>query len=124
MTVLPQGLDFRRRDVCFRRLADMGIPMYIGTCTWVFSFSSPRASGLTHAARRSHLSVASAMACTQRESGAGAENAHEPDSNAKCVQNSTSNNCGALSIMDSHLLARSLERSLSISNVDWPDWRI
>lgn len=129
MTVFPRGLDFRGRVVCSRRLAGMGIPRYIGTCPWTAHRSRAvphftRASALAYATRRSRLSGASAMACTQHESGTGPEIAHEKDSDAKCIQNSTSNTYGGLSIIDSHLLAWSLERSLSISNVDWPNRRI
>ncbi len=49
--------------------------------------------------------------------------AHRPDSDTVCDQNSTSNDRWGSPIMDLHLLASSVERSLSISNVGWPDWR-
>ncbi len=63
------------------------------------------------------------VAYKQGEPSAWMENAHEQGSNTKYDQNATSNDRQGSSMMDSHLLASSLGRSLSISNVGWPDWR-
>ncbi len=49
--------------------------------------------------------------------------AHRPDSDTVCDQNFTSNDRWGSPIMDLHLLASGLGRSLSISNDGWPDWR-
>ena len=66
-----------------------GLTNYSATRKWARSFASTCRKYMRTA--QSVLSAASTIACAQRESGAGAENAHEPDSNTKCDKNSTSN---------------------------------